>query len=157
MRKINITILLAVIAFLPLAGYAKEMIGDYVLEYDEKIEADTNNDGKNDRTTYYLGNRLVWSAYDEDGNGKPDLWLRYKNGDTVDLELHDPDGNGEPDKIAEFDYQGKREVIYDSEEEFAKNSYFGMYTVLMLIAIIGIAIYFGRNFIYKKLKNKLHK
>lgn len=145
---------LLVLLMLPSGVFAKEMIGDYLLEYDQKIEADTDGNGKNDRTSYYQGERLVWSAYDEDENGEPELWLRYKNGDIVDLELYDPDGDGEPDKIAEFDYQGKREVIYDSEAEFAGSSSLSFLVYIYIGVGLAIAVFFGKRYLVRKFLNK---
>ena len=152
--KTQLKAFLLVLLLLPSGVFAKEMIGDYLLEYDQKIEADTDGNGKNDRTSYYLGERLVWSSYDEDENGEPDFWLRYKNGDTVDLEIYDPDGDGEPEKIAEFDYQGKREVIYDSEAEFAGNSPLS-YVVYIYIGVgLAIAVFFVKRYLLRKFSDK---
>lgn len=136
MKNLNLQLKIVLFLFLalPLTVLAKETIGDYILEFDEKIETDTDGNGQNDRTSYYKSNVLVWSAFDDDENGEPDLWLRYKNGDTVDLEISDPDGDGNPDKMAEFDYQGKRELIYDSDAKFADNSS----SVMTYVLIIGI-------------------
>lgn len=130
-------------AVLPYAVSAKEMIGDYVLEYDLKTVADTNGDGTDDRTSYYKGDALIWSAYDENGDGKPDLWMRYKNGDTIDLELFDPDGDGEPDKITEFNAQEKAEVVYDNGAEFAGG---GSAVNYVLIALVLAAAWFYRKY-----------
>lgn len=140
MKNLNLQlkIVLLLLLALPLAVLAKETIGDYVLEFDEKIETDTDGNGKNDRTSYYKNNVLVWSAFDDDEDGEPDLWLRYKNGDIVDLEISDPNGDGNPDKIAEFDYQGKRELIYDSGAEFAGSNSLSM-TYVLIIGILTIA------------------
>ena len=143
MRKIKFIIIsAAVLCVLPLAGHAKEAIGGYALEYDQKYETDTDNNGKNDRTSYYQGDRLVWSAYDEDENGKADLWIRYRDGDTPDLELVDYNSDGDPDKISEFDYQGKREVIYDTVEESSS----GIIKLIIFAAIAGLAVYLANKY-----------
>ncbi len=143
MKKSLIAFALVVTLF-PLGVFAKETIGNYPLEYDTRMEADTNGNGKNDRTSYYQGDTLVWSAYDEDENGKPDLWLRYKGGDTIDLEIHDADGNGEPEKIAEF-VQDRREIIYDAEAEFAGGSSFSWKYIALLLLGVGVGAWWFRR------------
>ena len=147
LRKRSLFLFL-IIAVIPAVVFAKETIGDYVIEFDQKLESDTNDDGKNDLTSYYLGDRLVWSASDNDRDGKLDLWLRYRNGDAVDLELYDTDSDGNPDKIAEFDYQGKREVVYDSSAKFPSESSFTS-SIIWLLALAGIG-YVGYRYKVKK-------
>lgn len=113
--KLLISIIAAAALFAPLMGFAKEGVAGYLFEFDQKLEADTNGNGVNDRTSYYKGDRLMWTVYDQDENGEPDLWFRYANGDTLDLELFDRNGDGEPDTITEFDGQENAEVIYDAD------------------------------------------
>lgn len=126
-------------ALSPFGVSAKETIGGYPLEYDQALPADTNGNGTPDRTSYYLGDRLVWSAYDEDEDGEADLWLRYRNGDMVDLELTDTNGDGEPEKIAEFDLGEKREVIYDSEADLASSGGSPLLGTLVLLGLAAVA------------------
>lgn len=142
MQKITLTTILCVAALMPLGVSAKETIGGYPLEYDQTLSADTDGNGTPDRTSYYLGNRLVWSAYDEDEDGAADLWLRYRNGDMVDLELTDQNGDGKPEKIAEFDTAEKREVIFDSEAAPASG---GSSPLLGALVILGLAAVLWQN------------
>jgi len=112
------TIVTIAILFLPVLAFAKEgvlEIGDYTIEYDQAFEADTNNNGTNDRVSYYLKEQLVFTAYDENEDGKQDLWFRFTNGDAVDLELSDKNADGKPDTITEVNAQEKAEVIYDTQ------------------------------------------
>lgn len=144
----------AVTLLSPLSAGAKGLeIGSYSIEYDEAVEADTNGNGTNDRVSYYQNGVLQWAAYDEDEDGEPDLWFRYKGGDVVDLELRDRDGDGEPDRIAEIDYQEKADVVYDSEiaKELPSE---GSFSPWLIGALILAALFFGRKFIKKILIRK---
>lgn len=148
MNNIAIKILLAtVIIAAPFGAYSKDLtIGDYAMTFDQTFEADTDGNGTNDRTSYYQGDTLMWAAYDEDENGKADLWLRYKNGDSVDLELYDRDGDGEPDKIVEVDSQEKTEVIYDAAAKGASSP--SSFAALIIALVLGGAAagwYFWRE------------
>ena len=78
-----------------LAQSGDEIIGD--LTYTE-----TYNDIEN-ATSYYDGESLVMTAYDQDENGKADVWVLYREDLTVERELYDTDGDGEVDIISEFD------------------------------------------------------
>ena len=112
------TIIGIALLFLPVFVFAKEgmlEVGDYTIEYDQALETDTNNNGTNDRVSYYLKEQLVFTAYDENEDGKQDLWFRFTNGDTVDLELADKNADGKPDIVTEVSAQEKAEVIYDTK------------------------------------------
>ena len=150
MKNLNLQhkIILLLLLALPWGVFAKEAIGNYVLEFDEKIQADADGNGKNDRMSYYKSGILAWSVFDNNENGEPDLWLRYKNGDTVDLEISDADENGKPDTIAEFDYQGKRELIYDANVEFTGDS-FGVTYALAAAAVVAAGAWY-----YFKMRKK---
>ena len=145
-------LLIGAAAFAPADTFAKETIGGYVVEFDHKLEADTDGNGTNDRTSYYLGDRLMWSAYDEDGNGEADLWLRYRNGDTVDLEITDKNGDREADTIAEYNTQEKREVIFDAGQ--AESSSWTNSVILGFIVGIGAWQAWNRKEELKKLAQK---
>lgn len=142
------------IACLPVFVFAQSTpqtlkVGDYTIEYDQKLEGDTNNNGKNDRASYYRNEKLVFTAYDENEDGKQDLWFRFKNGETVDLELADTDGNGKPDIITEVDVQERAEVIYDAKAVggFSFKTFFFIVIAIVLV----VAAYFGRAFFMKQL------
>src|SRR5665648_292067 len=64
-------------------------IGKYKIVYDALVVTDTDEDGINDRTSYYQDGLLVFTAYDRDNNGKPDLWFRYDDELRLDLEIVD--------------------------------------------------------------------
>lgn len=89
-------------------------VGEYSVEYDEARPADTNENGTNDRTSYYKAGVLVFTAYDENEDGKDDLWFRYRADGAVDLELADSGTDGRPDMITEVDASEKAEMIYNS-------------------------------------------
>ena len=150
---INIRVMAALALFLSFTAFAQAKpetlkIGDYVIEYDQKIQADTDADGKDDRQSYYLKDQLVFVAYDENGDGKPNLWFRYTNGDTVDLELADKNTDGKPDTITEIDSNGKAEVIFDTGGSHGGSSLSSLY-VLIVIPLLGAAAYV-RNRFFKK-------
>lgn len=148
------TIIATAILFLPVFVFAKAgvlEVGDYAIEYDSIIEADTNGNGKNDRASYYLNEQLVFTAYDENEDGSQDLWFRFKNGDAVDLELADSNGDGNPDVITEVDAQEKAEVIYDAETD--GGIVFGAVFFIMM-GVLAFA-YWQRKFIARKIKEKL--
>ena len=148
----NIILLVAIIMatlWLSAVANGKISVGGYPIEYDSTLESDTNGNGKNDRTSYYLNGVLTFTAYDENEDGKPDLWLRFKNGDTIDLELADKNGDGEPDLITEITPQEKAEVIYDSGARGESTSVISTLLVLAIIAAAGA--YFSRELLVKQL------
>ncbi|MDO8560496.1 MAG: hypothetical protein Q7S23_05760 [bacterium] len=65
--------------------------------YTEVVAADTDGNGKTDRTTYYDADAMVLTAYDQNEDGKNDLWLRWEN-DRVVAELTDTNADGAADK-----------------------------------------------------------
>lgn len=139
--KLFISIIAIAVLCGPLISFAKESVAGYPLEFDQKLEADTNGNGVNDRTSYYIGDRITWTVYDEDENGKPDVWLRYANGDTLDLELYDRDGDGEPETITEFDGQENAEVIYDADVPGGTSSswlWWLIGVVVLIVAVVAI-------------------
>ncbi|MEK7519804.1 MAG: hypothetical protein AAB581_00975 [Patescibacteria group bacterium] len=146
MQKITFTIAIIAAAALsaPFAGFAKEGVAGYLFEYDQKLETDTNGNGVNDRTSYYQGDRLVWTAYDEDENGAADLWFRFKNGDTVDLELADRDGDGEPDLITEVSSAEKAEVIFDEQAAGGGASSWWVYAAVAAV-MLGVAVFYRKE------------
>lgn len=150
-KKIVIALAIACMPALAFAQSAAQTltVGDYAIEYDQKLEADTNNNGKNDRTSYYRNEQLVFTAYDENEDGKQDLWFRFKNGDAVDLELADTDGNGKPDIITEVDAQEKAEVIYNAKA--GGGSSFKTFFFIVIAIVLVVAAYFGREFFMKQL------
>lgn len=138
----------------PIFTFAKEgvlEIGEYTIEYDQTHEADTNDNGKNDRTSYYFKEQLVFTAYDENEDGKQDLWFRFTNGDTVDLELADTDGDGDPNTIAEVNAQEKADVIYDTEA--SGGIMFGL-VFFIGMGILGLA-FWQRKLLARIIKEKV--
>jgi len=151
LKKIVIALAVACMPVFVLAqsGAQTLKVRDYTTEYDQKLEADTNNNGKNDRTSYYFKDQLVFTAYDENEDGKQDLWFRFKNGETVDLELADKDGNGKPDVITEVDVQEKAEVIYDAKAGGGSSS--GTFFFIAIIIEFAVVAYFKREFLARQL------
>lgn len=84
----------------------KARIGGYTVEYDQAVEGDSDYDGVDDRTSYYLDDVLVFSAYDTDGDGEKDMWFTYTNGTYKEAAMRDADGNGRPDDILTYDEEG---------------------------------------------------
>lgn len=74
-------------------------VGPYDVVFDEAVQADPDEDGFEERTSYYLNGTLVATVYDNDGDGKPDLWFRYDDELYLDLEVVDENGDGEPDVV----------------------------------------------------------
>lgn len=104
-KHLRALILAAVfVSMLAICAQAKTVsAGPYRVDYDQSFDTDTDSDGLLDRTSYYLGENLVFTAWDTDGDGKKDLWLRYDDEKYLDLELADTNKDGKPDEIAEFD------------------------------------------------------
>lgn len=78
-------------------------VGKYVIQYDQSYNDDIDGNGSQECTSYYLDGNLVFSAWDTDENGIPDLWFRYDGEEYLDLELADNNGDGKPDEIALVD------------------------------------------------------
>ncbi|MEK7493646.1 MAG: hypothetical protein AAB630_00665 [Patescibacteria group bacterium] len=151
LKKIIVAVAIACLPAFVFAQSAVQTlkVGDYTIEYDKTLEADTNSNGKNDRTSYYLKDQLVFTAYDENEDGKQDLWFRFKNGDAVDLELADKNADGKPDMITEVDAQEKAEVIYDADAD--GGSSFKTFFFIAIAIVATAAVYFGRTFLIKQL------
>src|SRR3989344_1206683 len=93
----------AVALFVPAFAFAQtttpqtvELLGKTV-PYSEMVSADTDGNGKPDRTTYYDGDSMVLTVYDKNEDGKPELWLQWKD-DKVVAELTDANADGVLDK-----------------------------------------------------------
>lgn len=116
------------------AAYAASTVevGKYQIEYDQYYKDDTDDNGSLDCTSYYLGDKLVFTAWDTDENGVPDLWFRYDGEEYLDLELADDNGDGKPDEIAMVDR--------DENVNYLEASSFDIWELLgsSAIAIIGV-------------------
>lgn len=126
--------------------YAETLeVGGIAITYDQSFETDFDGNGTSDRTSYYAGDTLVFTAFDLDENGKPELWLRYKGGDTVDLELADTTGDGEPDSEVTVFPNEKVEVVYDESGEASDDAAWKNWLFVGLLATL-IAIMLKKRF-----------
>ena len=87
-------------------------IGRYEIEFDESSGEDSDGDGKVDKVSYYLRDSLVLTAWDEDGNGKAELWFIYDEEEYLVQEVADTDGDGRPD---EFTRMSRDEKVVEVE------------------------------------------
>lgn len=85
----------------------KIKIGGHKIIYDQIIYGDSNYDGINDRTSYYLNDELVFTAYDTNEDGFPDMWFTYTNGTYVDTAMRDQTGDNKPENIVTYNQDGK--------------------------------------------------
>lgn len=74
-------------------------IGAEPLAYQEAFAKDRDGDGVADRVSYYDGERLVASAFDDDGDGRFDLWIAYDAELHVTREAVDRDHDGVADVV----------------------------------------------------------
>ena len=135
--SISIALLVVFLSVSPSLA-AKLTVGEYVFEFDEKVKADTDANGTDDRTTYYQKGQMVLSVYDENENGRPDVWIRYANGDTADLELADKNGDGNPDMIVEINAQGKADVLLDTDVSWSKSFFRELRTLFFGMILVWI-------------------
>ena len=94
------TFLIVLLAIFTLTTNVFAQSGDEIIS--NLTYTETYNDIEN-ATSYYDGESLVMTAYDQDENGKDDVWVLYREDLTVERELYDTDGDGEVDIISEFD------------------------------------------------------
>lgn len=96
--------------------YAQESqtitVGSESISYTE-----TYNDLPN-TTSYYNGDELILTEYDEDQNGAPDVWVLYKPNFLVEQEMRDSDGDGKPDIY--YDLDQNENVIRAGGEGYEK-------------------------------------
>ena len=83
------------------------VIGRRSIRYTEAAEKDTNADGKMDRVSYYDGDQLLATAYDDDGDGEHDMWVTFDADLRVDQEVVDRDHDGSADVMRSLDAAGK--------------------------------------------------
>lgn len=87
------------------------------MHYDATRNADTDFDGKIDGVSYYRAGRLVASAFDDDGDGRHDLWLAYDDTLRLELELVGRDRDGDADvsrKISATEFVVEETPLSDS-------------------------------------------
>ncbi len=104
-------------------------IGEHTIDYDEFLQSDTDNNGMNDRQSYYKNDALVFTAYDRNEDGKPDLWFRYDDELRLDLEIVDQNKDGTPDEFHQFD-------VNENIIELPKSSGDNMILIVVVIIII---------------------
>lgn len=101
-----IFLLLPVFALAQNSALQELKIGNIKVSYDEVVEADTDENGVNDRSSFYRENKLVFTAYDRDEDGENDLWLQYDDELYLTKALTDRGADGTPDEALHFDRDG---------------------------------------------------
>lgn len=79
-------------------------VGGDGVTYDRTIVRTTESGAR--RTTYFLGDVLVAAAWDRDGTGLDDLWLRVDAEWFVDRQAIDDDGDGVADRVWRVERDG---------------------------------------------------
>ncbi|TSC76039.1 MAG: hypothetical protein G01um101431_1057 [Parcubacteria group bacterium Gr01-1014_31] len=138
--------------FAPVLAFAQtttpqtvEVYGQSVA-YTEVVAADTDGNGKTDRTTYYDGEAMVLTAYDQNEDGKNDLWLRWEN-DQVVAELTDTNADGVADK--QDDITAEERVVgtpvpalgTDAPATAGESAKGGPMSWVIVIAVAAIAVF----------------
>lgn len=147
MKKIIILLMLLLLS-VTFASAETIKIGGEKVTYDQIMQGDSDFDGINDRTSYYLENILVFSAYDTNGDGKQDMWFTYVEGTYPETAMRDTTGDGRPENIITLDKEG--EII--TEKERGKNQW--IYIVIGVIVICGLAYFFLKEKKKKVRRNK---
>ena len=135
MKKPLIFLTLLVIPFLVQAQAQAIQVGDYSFEYTESFPVDTDNNGVNDRTSYYNGESLVLTAYDTDENGSPELWFVYDGEDNVKMELEDTTADGVPDEVVEI---GDNEEVLTRSSKGGESLWGEPLTWILIIVVLGL-------------------
>jgi len=91
-------------------------LGKYRIDYDEIFTDDTDGNRTRDRRSYYKNGLLVLASWDTDKDGKNDMWLRFKDGYSVDLEAFDSDNDGSLNKIVRVDKNEEISSIYEKKD-----------------------------------------
>jgi len=86
--------------------YASDRKADKVWTYQDgqlmEYHEDRNHDGKWDNWSYYDAHgELIRAEGDDNFDGKPDAYWKYKNGDLISFEK-DTDFNGMPDEVCTY-------------------------------------------------------
>ncbi len=122
-------------------------LGEYSVEYDEIFTDDSNGDGREEMTLYYLNDVLVASTEDTNQDGKPDFWLRYTPDWYADMEIRDTDLDGKPD---EFTLVDENEAILSVEQidpeqasDHESDSDSGGNVFVWIIVIIAAVLFLG--------------
>ena len=102
MKKITLTLILLLLC-VSIASAETIKIGGEKVVYDEIIEGDSDFDGVDDRTSYYLNDELIFSAYDTDGDGEADMWFKYTGDSVLETAMRDTTGDGQPENLVSFD------------------------------------------------------
>lgn len=116
-------------------------VGSYDVEYDQSYEADTDGDGYLDKTSYYKGENLVFTAFDSDADGKKDLWFRYDEEAYLDLELSDADGDSRPDETYEFDREENATAVNPSGAFSGFPMYAATLACVLAAALVGLIVW----------------
>ncbi len=74
-------------------------LGTHRIKFDRVFADDTDDDGYLDRRSFYKDGLLVLTAWDTNKDGSFDLWLRFADGEYVDLEARDLSGDGQLDTL----------------------------------------------------------
>lgn len=143
MSTMKTSSVLFILLFLPVFAFAEiqEMkVGDVGVSYDEIVEADTNGNGMNDRSSFYKNGALVFTAYDRDEDGKPDLWFQYDDELFLTQSLEDVDSDGTPDEVLGY---SREEEITRVKNRNDKSS--SLYLLVIGVVIAGFIIVIFRK------------
>ncbi len=89
--------------------------------YDIYYDDDTTQDGYGDRRSYYLADELVFASWDEDLDGRHDLFMEISEGLYVEAEYADLDRDGAIDEIVTFDREGEVTNVEEPEIQGMNN------------------------------------
>ena len=108
-------------------------IGATKVRFNQVFADDTSGDGNFDRRSYYQDDLLVLSAWDTNLDGSFDLWLRFVEGDYVNLEARDLSGDGRIDELVRVD---ENEVRTDDRLLVEAMRSMGLYALPVLLFLV---------------------
>jgi len=126
-------LLLLLLLFASCAGAQSVRVGGQRVVYDEVIRGDSDYDGVDDRTSYYLEDVLVFSAYDTDGDGEQDMWFTYVEGTYPKTAMRDTTGDGRPENIVTLDKTGA--IVKEADGRSGRTTVIIVATLLVLVLV----------------------
>lgn len=91
----------------PPGGLGEIEIAGETVRFDVMRDRDFDGDGKPEQRAYYLGERMVAAAFDNDRDGNFDAWVNFAEDMHVTREVVDNDGDGRPDQVQAMDAKGR--------------------------------------------------
>jgi hypothetical protein len=102
MRYITYTILSFFVGCVTASSVYAQETQTITVGPDRVMYTETRNDVEN-AISYYNGEGLVMTAYDEDGSRTPDVWVMYRDDMSILREMRDSNSDGEPDIFFDID------------------------------------------------------